>query len=212
MASAGSAQPSPTPRGRSSQSVTVSDVNGDGNVDLVVADQTGGIYVLPGDGIGGFGAATTYDTGLSRLFPSSVTTADMNGDGKLDLVAAGSGGVSVLLEMASARSTRPSPTLRRTPRSVTVSDLNGDSKLDLVVADLFGSVAGTMAAFICCWGMASAGSAQRPATPQARLPNAVTTVDLNGDGKLDLIAADNGFGTVSVLLEVDARWVSTARA
>ena len=56
--------------------------------------------VLLGDGMG-FGAATTYVGGGS---PASVTTADVNGDGKLDLVVAGlpftideTGAVDVLL-------------------------------------------------------------------------------------------------------------------
>jgi FG-GAP-like repeat len=70
-------------------SVTTADVNGDGNLDLVVADVHGGVAVLLGTGSGGFGAATTYAAGLN---PASVTTADVNGDGNLELVVADNGG------------------------------------------------------------------------------------------------------------------------
>ena len=45
-------------RGRLPQSVTTADLNGDGKLDLVVADAFGGVSVLLGTGTGGFGAAT----------------------------------------------------------------------------------------------------------------------------------------------------------
>ena len=71
-------------------------MNGDGKLDLVVADFSGGVAVLLGTGSGSFGAASTFSAGTN---PQSVTTADVNGDGKLDLIVAdrGSGAVAVLL-------------------------------------------------------------------------------------------------------------------
>jgi len=49
-----------------------------------------------GNGNGTFQSAVNYSTGTN---PSSVTTGDFNGDGKLDLATAnhGSGNVSILL-------------------------------------------------------------------------------------------------------------------
>ncbi len=64
------------------------DVTGDGVPDLVAAVQTRGVYnglmqVYPGRGNGTFGPAQTYDVPLT---PTSLTVADLNGDGKPDVV------------------------------------------------------------------------------------------------------------------------------
>ena len=131
-------------------------------------------------------------------------------------VAAGSGGVSVLLGDGIGAFNAAIPYAAPNSESVTVSDLNGDSKLDVVVADLFGSVAGYIGSVYLLLGDGIGGLSAAASYAAARLPNAVTTVDFNGDGKLDLIAADNGFGTVCVLLEdgfgrgLDATSVATS--
>src|ERR1035438_5079353 len=79
------------------QSVAVGDFNGDGKLDLALADQSSGtVSVLLGNGDGTFQAAVSYSAG-PQLY--SVTVGDFNGDGKLDLVATSysSNSVSVLL-------------------------------------------------------------------------------------------------------------------
>jgi len=75
-------------------SVAVGDVNGDGKPDLVVANQanslgnteTGVVGVLLGNGDGTFKTAVTYGSGSNG--PFSVAVADVNEDGKLDLLVA----------------------------------------------------------------------------------------------------------------------------
>lgn len=79
-----------------SDSVVVADVNGDGKLDLVVADhcpasgcitfEQGAVEVLLGNGDGTFQAAADYDSGG---YPDdSVAIKDVNGDGKPDLLVA----------------------------------------------------------------------------------------------------------------------------
>ncbi len=92
--------------------VTVADVNGDGKPDLIVTacapvggdcgSVDGLVSVLLGNGDGTFQKALTYDTGAVKA--SAVSVADVNGDGKLDLIvtnwyggANGDGSVAVLL-------------------------------------------------------------------------------------------------------------------
>src|SRR6185312_13221510 len=71
--------------GNGPYSVIVQDFNGDGKVDLAVADWGGNtISVQLGNGDGTFQAQTTYATGSH---PVSVAAGDLNGDGKVDLVA-----------------------------------------------------------------------------------------------------------------------------
>jgi len=76
-------------------SVVVADVNGDGNRDLIVANQcsgsdfcvgSGSVSVLLGDANGSFQVPLSFASGGSFLY--SVAVADVNGDGRPDLVLA----------------------------------------------------------------------------------------------------------------------------
>ena len=87
-----------------------------------------------------FATQQTFATGSD---PFSVTAADINGDGKPDLIVAndGSNTVSVLLNTTAPGATTPSFATQQTfatgntPFSVTMADLNGDGKPDLIVAN-----------------------------------------------------------------------------
>ncbi len=70
-------------------SVATADLTGNGVQDIIVADAAGGVDVLLGNGSGGFGAATIYSEGSSPYpYLFAIATADVNGDGKPDLVIA----------------------------------------------------------------------------------------------------------------------------
>jgi hypothetical protein len=118
--------------------VVVADVNGDGKPDLVVA--WGGIAdavgVLLGNGDGSF--RTGQSLGTYGRSPLAVAVADVNGDGKPDLVVAYQSdlykGVYVLPGNGDGSfQTQQTFTLRSSLRSLAVADVNGDGKPDLVV-------------------------------------------------------------------------------
>ena len=139
--------------------MAVGDFNGDGKLDLAVANYgSNTVSVLLGNGNGAFAAATTYSTG-GIASPIALAVGDFNGDGKLDLAVANyaeqHGEHSPGQRLGRVRRARDLLHRRqRVPMSVAVGDFNGDGKLDLAVANrnsdnvavLLGNGTGTFAA------------------------------------------------------------------
>lgn len=100
---------SPATGGEDSSSVAVGDFNGDGKLDLAVANcatdvlpcNTQTVSVLLGDGAGNFTLAASPSVGT---YLTSVAVGDFNGDGKLDLgvVSPYANAVSILLQLPPA--------------------------------------------------------------------------------------------------------------
>ena len=181
--------------------VVVADVNGDGHLDVVSADFTGGVDVLLGTGTGTFAPAIVYDAGQS---PVAVAVADVNGDGRPDIVAADENGdtVSVLLGSAGGGfAPAVSYAAGSYPYSVTVADLNGDGPPDLVVGDSAGGIDVLLANEVGGFG---------PATSYVAGTDFYSAVvaDVNLDGKPDIVA--DGLNGVELLLGDGAGGFSAA--
>jgi FG-GAP-like repeat/Bacterial Ig-like domain (group 3)/Putative Ig domain len=83
--------------GNGPQGIATADFDGDGNIDIVVADAFDNVVsILPGNGDGTFRATRTLATGL---YPYSIAVGDFNADGRPDLVVSNyfSKSISVLL-------------------------------------------------------------------------------------------------------------------
>src|SRR5712664_721127 len=115
------------------KAVEAADFNGDGNMDLVVANIRTTASVLLGRGDGTF--LPDRDVAAGQ-YPSSVATGDLNGDGHPDLIFASSDSVYVLLGNGDG-TFRDKKGFRAgfDPFSVAVGDLNADGKLDVVAGD-----------------------------------------------------------------------------
>ena len=126
-------------------SLAVLDVNRDGKPDLEVTNRWAGVGVLLGNGDGSFQNAVTYGTGgtWNQLTQAeSVAVADMNGDGKPDLLVVDPFSAIVGVLLGNGDGTFQTPVTYTTggsgPSSVAVADVNGDGKLDVLVANTGG--------------------------------------------------------------------------
>ena len=186
-------------------SVAVADVNGDGQPDLISANSNDGtLTVLTNNGNGGFGLNATLTVGSA---PSSVIAVDVNSDGKPDLISANANdGTLTVLTNNGDGSFSLDATLNvglssgSSPENVVAVDVNGDGKLDLVSAD-FGD--DTLTVLINDGNGGFASSSTFSVGVAGSEPNAVAAADVNGDGTPDLISANYGTSTLSVLLSAN---------
>jgi FG-GAP-like repeat/Thrombospondin type 3 repeat len=123
-------------------SLAVADLDGDGRLDLAVADiYYSDVSVLKGDGAGGFSLAGQRTTGLT---PVVVAAGDVNQDGHIDLMTANedSDDVSVLLGLGDG-SFLPGARFGAgySPEFVAAEDVDGDGRPEVVTADYDGRVA-----------------------------------------------------------------------
>ncbi|HEY2457214.1 MAG TPA: VCBS repeat-containing protein [Candidatus Acidoferrum sp.] len=117
--------------------VAVADFNSDGKPDLLLVNQGTAacctVFVMLGNGDGTFQAPiTTANMGTSL---GSVMVADFNGDGKLDIVGIGAGGVWVFFGKGDGTFTVPGVQFALTRvNQLAIGDFNGDGKTDILVA------------------------------------------------------------------------------
>jgi hypothetical protein len=176
--------------GSSPYSLAVGDLNGDGKLDLVVANEgSNTVSVLLGNGDGSFGVKTDYSTGVNPFF---VAISDQNGDGKLDLVVAGSSTLSVLLGNGDG-SFGPAHAVGLVTGPVAIGDLNGDGIPDVVTSNANSNTVSVLL------GNGDGTFGPKSDYGVAFYPGSVAIGDLNGDGKPDL-AVSTADGAVSVLL------------
>ena len=182
------AAPATTATGATPEGVAIGDFNGDGILDMAVAnsgDSTISVYL--GNGTGGFAAATGSPITVGTN-PYAIAVGDFNGDGKLDLAVANSNSsnVTVLLGNGTGGFTAATGSpfaVGSAPKSIAVGDFNNDGVLDLAVTNcnelsvslLIGNGTG---------GFTTASGS--PFFAVQNNPQSVAVGDFNGDGNLDV--------------------------
>ncbi len=196
--------------GTTPSSVTIGDIDGDGKLDLAVANGgSNNASILRNTssiGLVSFAPAISFAAGT---FPILIATSDIDADGKKDLavVNQNSSNVSVLRNTSSIGSVSFAPAsnfmVGAAPRSVTIGDIDGDGKLDLAVANGAFSVNSVSV----LRNIGDVGSLVfDPASnfSVGSQPFSVAMGDLDGDNKLDLIAANLGSHTISILRNISS--------
>ncbi|MFP5226504.1 MAG: beta strand repeat-containing protein [Acidobacteriota bacterium] len=202
-----------------SSDLTVTDLDGDGHLDLIsgiggagaygpsVGTHTGLINILMGNGDGTFQGAPSFPGAAAPLYTGSSSPAqalavgDFNGDGKADILGSAAsitgglvapGGLELLSGDGSGQFTASAPIGSSSPTIIVAGDMNGDHKLDAVFAD--GSPSGGATNLGIALGDGSGGFG---AVTDYAIPNSVpianiVTGDFTGDGKPDVVVTTSG--------------------
>lgn len=174
----------------------VADVNGDGKLDVIVSEYflgNGVLEAFTNNGSGGFGLHSWLDLGLH--IPNCMVAADVNGDGKADLICSYSTNALLLLTNDGTGVFGSNATLNvgNEPDAIAVADVNSDGKPDVICANY----ADDRLTVLTNGGSGVFGS--NATLNVGSEPACVVAADVSGDEKLDLITANYGDDTLTVL-------------
>lgn len=188
--------------------LAIGDLNGDGKPDIVVTTQgsSSSLLVLKNNSTTGtilLGPATPYG---SIAGPFVVSLGDLDGDGKLDLVANSAGSNSVIvmkntstISDISFLSGQESFFVGNYPVCVSIADLNGDGLPDIITSNRFSNN-------VSCLKNTSSGGTltfdSRVDYPVNADPIYVAVGDLDGDSKPDIISANSSSTNISILRNI----------
>ena len=182
--------------GINAHSLSVGDLTGNGKLDLVVANWDDGpanpnsLSVLMGNGNGTFQSPQTIPLPFG---PNYTAVADVNGDGKPDIIVTGSGEVGVLLNNGNGSFQTPvTYPVGVAQGGLVVADVNGDGKPDILVTNQNSNDIGVLLGN-------GDGTFQNQVTYSVAGPGSLALADINGDGTPDLVVDNYTGSSVSVL-------------
>lgn len=194
--------------------VKVADVTDDGELDIVTCNPfTDDVSLLPGLGMGNFGAAQTFTTriGAGGDDPEALELADVTGDGIPDAITVNPTSDDIVV-LVSAGGGFGAPVRFFTlmgpdgdgPSGLAVGDITGDGEPDVVTANfntddvtLLEGVAGG-ATFLPA--QVFPVDVQSPLGQAGNGPRGIDVMDMDGDGDLDVVASNTISDDVAVLL------------
>ncbi|HTS36506.1 MAG TPA: VCBS repeat-containing protein [Candidatus Solibacter sp.] len=187
----------PYATGANAQWLVAADFNGDGRLDIATANydsDSDSVSILLGNGDGTFQRQVSFQVGVN---PFGIMAADLNHDGKMDLVVVcnnGYYGVWILLGNGDGSFQNPAYNPSGyNPRVGLVTDLNADNNPDIAIANCISNSVSIL------FGDGAGNFASQIVYPVDVCPQTLAGGDFDGDGNLDLVTANSGGNDVSLL-------------
>ncbi|MFM8913126.1 MAG: FG-GAP-like repeat-containing protein, partial [Flammeovirgaceae bacterium] len=194
--------------------VAIGDLNGDGKPELIAVNHISNsvsvyqnVSTVGTINASSFATAVNFTAGIN---PHGIELADIDGDDQLDLVVSNLGGNSVSifrnLSLTNISSGSFSPKVDFAtgsgPYLLAIADYNGDAKLDIAVSS---SVSNTISIFrnnSTSGSITGTSLATKVDFISGALPLGVSTADIDGDGKPEIITGNHNNNSLSIFRNV----------
>jgi hypothetical protein len=181
--------------GSSPTGISFGDIDGDGDLDIAVANLTSNnVSILANNGSGNFTLKGNVNVGS---FPLGISLGDIDRDGDIDIAVANnhSGNVSILVNDGSGNFILEGNVgVGSYPQGLSFGDMDGDGDLDIAVTNYYSNNVSILI------NDGSGNFTLKENVGVGSYPRGISFGDIDGDGDLDITVANNYSGNVSILV------------